>query len=258
MNQATKPISNRIAIIFDFDRTIIPCDSFYVLLEDCGIDKDDFYKNYVNPLLEDDWQHYLARSYGLVKESNGRKTNKITKSTLTDLGKKIQLCKGVERMFDRLEQKMTQIDQDIELEFYLMSGGFVDIARSTSIAKYFKGMWGCELHYNENEKDLIYHYRDIPPEEIRIPINQVIDVADCTSDIPCFTVMNQYGGIALGVHPEDKTGDQWKHADEITSNQKLTNLVPANYQENSETMNSICLAMESIAQKINLSKHQCW
>ena len=38
MSQATKPISNHIAIVFDFDRTLIPDDSFYLLLEDFAID----------------------------------------------------------------------------------------------------------------------------------------------------------------------------------------------------------------------------
>lgn len=284
MNQATKPTSNHIAIVFDFDRTLIPDDSFYVLLKDCQIDKDYLVKDRINPLVDKGWENYLARTYCLVKESQKRTNNKITKDRLTKLGKKIELCKGVSTMFDRLRAKMNQIDSDIELEFYLMSGGFVDIARGTSIAKYFKNMWGCELQYNdqgeiefmkrqmthvektrylyyiskgidqENEKDLIYNYQDIPTEQIRIPLEQMIYIGDGTSDIPCFTLMNQHGGIALGVHSDERMGTQWEHRDKISHSQKLTNLVPANYEENSETMNSLFFGLEAIAKKINLSK----
>lgn len=284
MNKATKPTYNRIALVFDFDLTLIPGDSFYLLLKDFGIDKDDFLDNYVNPLREKGWEKYLARTYCLVKESAQRKNEKITKDKLIELGKKIELCKGASTMFDRLKDKMKEIDKEIELEFYLMSGGFIDIARGTSVAKYFKRTWGCELQYDddgeiefikrqmthtektrylfyiskginqENEQDLIYDYIDLSEEEIHIPLNQVIYIGDGTSDIPCFTVMNQHGGFAFGVHSDDRSGDKWVNREEITPSQKLSNLVPANYEEDSETMRSLFLAMESIAKKIALSR----
>ena len=103
-----------------------------------------------------------------------------------------------------------------------------------------------------NDKDLIYNYRDITREQIRIPLEQTIYIGDGTSDIPCFTIMNQYGGIVLGIHSDELTGMEWEHRDKITVSQRLTNLVPANYEANSETMESLFLALESIAQKINI------
>ena len=282
MNQATKAASNRIAIVFDFDQTLIPNDSFNILLQYCQIDIDSFKRDYIKPLVADGWDNYLARAYCLAQESQQRKNNKITKSKLIELGQKIELCDGVATMFDRLQKKAT--DNEIELEFYLISGGFVDIPRSTKIAKYFKRMWGCELHYNEqgevdffkkqmthtektrylyylskgvekeNEKDLIYNYQDFSTDEIRIPLSQVIYVGDGTSDIPCFTVINQYGGIAIGVHAQNRTANEWEHLDEISPSQRISNLVSANYQENSEMMRSLFLAIDSISSRIALRK----
>ena len=66
--------------------------------------------------------------------------------------------------------------------------------------------------------------------------------------------MNEYDGIALGIDSEPRLGSEWEHREKITASQKLDNLVPANYEEDSETMRSLFLALESIAKKINLSK----
>ncbi len=147
MSKATKSVSNRIAIVFDFDETLIPDDSFAVLLRDFQIDVDSFKSDRIKPLVADGWDNYLARTYCLTQESQQRKTNKITKTRLAELGQKIELCDGVTTIFDRLHQRVK--DKEIELEFYLISGGFVDIARNTNIAKHFRRMWGSEFNYNE-------------------------------------------------------------------------------------------------------------
>ena len=285
MSKATKLVSNRIAIVFDFDETLIPDDSFKALLRDCQIDVDSFTSDRVQPLIDDGWDKYLARAYCLVKESQQRKEGeKITKSKLSKLGEKMKLYDGVAKMFDRLQQQVETIDTAIELEFYLISGGFVDIARSTSIAKYFKRMWGCEFHYSdrgeieflkqqmthvektrylyylskgldsENNKDLIYNYQDLSVDKIHIPLSQVIYVGDGTSDVPCFSVINQYGGIALGIYSQKQTAEEWEHLENVSSSQRLSNLVPANYQLDSEMMRSLSLAINCIANQIALRK----
>ncbi|MDY7012092.1 MAG: HAD family hydrolase [Cyanobacteriota bacterium] len=285
MNYATQPLARRIAVVFDFDETLIPDDSFKILLKDCQLDVDAFKRDRVEPLIREGWHKYLARAYCLAKESQQREgKNKITQEQLFNLGKKLQLVEGVSEMFDRLKECVRAILPEIDLEFYLISGGFVDIARTTSIAPNFKKMWGCELAYDgngeieflkqqmthtektrylyylskgidtENEKDLIYNYRDIPVEKLHVPLNQVVYVGDGTSDIPCFSVMNQYGGIAIGIYKQDSTSRQWQHRDLVTQSQQVTNLVPADYREQSELMRSLVLAVECIGKHIALLK----
>ncbi|BAZ44250.1 hypothetical protein NIES4102_12580 [Chondrocystis sp. NIES-4102] len=283
MSYATKPLSNRIAVVFDFDETLISEDSFKILLEDCQLDVQVFERERVDPLVEQGWHKYLARTYCLIQESlNREEKDKITYERLANLGKKLHMIEGVTSMFECLRKRAVEIVPEVEVEFYLISGGFVDIARNTSIAKYFTRMWGCELAYDEkgeiqflkqlmshtekthylyylsigidknNQQDLMYNYRDIPIKELHVPINQVIYVGDGTSDIPCFTVINQYGGIALGIFKDDSTAKEWDHRDEITNSQQITNLVPANYHQDSELMRSLILGIECISKQIAL------
>lgn len=285
MNQATKYLAKRIAIVFDFDETLVPHDSFELLLRELQIDVDSFISDRVEPLIADGWDKYLARAYCLVKYSQqAEEKEKITKDRLFKIGGKIDLYDRVSEMFDRLQERAKDIDAEIEIEFYLISGGFVDIARGTSIAKHFKRMWGCELHYNErgeidfikrqmthtektrylyylskgiegeNPKDIVYNYRDIPSNEIYIPLSQTIYVGDGASDIPCFTVVGDYGGIALGIYPQNSTAPEWDYLPSIQSNQRLSNLVPASYEEDSEMMRSLYLAIDCLGKQIALRK----
>ncbi|MCC0179795.1 haloacid dehalogenase-like hydrolase [Waterburya agarophytonicola K14] len=283
MSYATKPLSNRIAVVFDFDETLIPDDSFKILLRDCQLDVEAFERERVAPLIEQGWHKYLARTYCLVQESRRREgKNKITQERLANLSQKLHLIEGVSEMFECLKKRAAEIVPEVEVEFYLISGGFVDIARNTSIAKHFTQMWGCELAYDENgeiqflkqlmshtekthylyylsigierenEQDLMYNYRDVPIKQLYVPLNQVIYVGDGTSDIPCFTVINQYGGIALGIFQDNSTAETWEHREEVTSSQQITNLVPANYKQNSELMRSLILSIECISKQIAL------
>lgn len=283
MNRATHPVYNRIAIVFDFDETLIPDDSFQVLLADFGIDPKIFKHEKTEPLTEKGWDKYLAKAYRLIQASQQReKGERLTKQKIAEVGKKLRLLAGVPEMFDRLRDCVAKEDTSIEIEFYLITGGFVEIAQNTSIAHHFKKMWGCAFSYNEAgeidfiktqmthtektrylfyiskgidsdiNKDLIYNYRDLPVNKLRIPLNQVIYVGDGTSDIPCFSVLNEHHGIAIGIHKEDSHAKEWEHREKIAASQRIVNIAPANYSENSELMRSLSLSVERICKQIKL------
>ncbi|MGB3292903.1 MAG: hypothetical protein WBB01_07955 [Phormidesmis sp.] len=283
MGKITRVTVSRIAVVFDFDETLTPKDSFAALLEDCGLDVDEF-KDRVQALVEQGWEKYLARAYCLVETSKQRE-RKITQSKLAEVGQNIDLYQETDQLFSRLQQKIHQIDEDIELEFYLISGGFVDIPRNTPIAKDFRRMWGCEFHYGEsgeidfikkqmthtektrylyyisqgiqaaeNEKDLIYNYQGSNTEDLYVPLDQVIYVGDGASDVPCFDVMGQYGGMSIGIYGKGHSAKDWEHLESINQAQKLSNLVPAGYEEESELLRSLYLCVECIAKRIALRK----
>lgn len=282
MGQVTRVTTNRIAVVFDFDETLTPRDSFDVLLEKCGLDPEEV-SHRVQALTEEGWEKYIARAYTLVQASLQR--GKITKDHLTEAGRDIQLYEGTGDLFERLQRKIHSISEDIELEFYLISGGFADIPRSTAIAKDFKRMWGCELHYDEsgavdfikrqmthtektrylyylsegieeadNEKDLIYNYSSLPREELHVPLSQVVYVGDGASDVPCFDTINKHGGMAIGIYAEGRNAQDWEYMESISEDQRLSNLVSAGFEEDSDLMRSLYLCVDCIAKQIRLSQ----
>ena len=286
MTTVTKPFVNRLAVVFDFDETLAP-DTFAVLLKDMGLDVDTFKKERVQPLVDDGWDKYIARAYCLVEESKQRKgKEKITKERLARVGKELKPFKGVPEMFERLRQCARNVVEDVEVEFYVISGGFIEMARSTSIASNFKAMWGCRFHYGEDgedgeikfikqqmtntektsylyylskgmdddkEKDLMFAYSSYADDQLYIPLTQVVYVGDGASDAPCFTVVNQAGGVGIGLY-KDSNVEQWSQQAKIDVNQRVANIAPPDYRENSELMQSLTLAVEGICKQIALRK----
>ncbi|HAA32903.1 MAG TPA: haloacid dehalogenase-like hydrolase [Cyanobacteria bacterium UBA8553] len=282
MTKATKPVSNRIALAFDFDDTLVP-DTFDNLIESCGFDYQVFRKERVQPLIDNGWEPILRRFYSLIQESKQRDQDKITKEYLTKFGQELAPFDGVPEMFKRLRQSAKTIVPDIEVEFYLITCGMVEIARHTCIAPEFTAMWGCEFYYNEEGeieflKQLVSHtektrylfqlakgidnpnqdgqmfvYRDVPPEELHVPLTQVIYVGDGASDIPCFSLMNEENGVAIGVY-KGSTVQDWNREVKLSASQRVANIAEADYREDSELMRSLTLAVESMCKQISLAQ----
>ena len=279
MTLATKPLSNYIAVVFDFDDTLVP-DTVDSLLESLGIDALKFRQERIQPLVDNGWDKIMARFYAIIEESK-RQGNKITQEYLAKFGQELAPFDGVPEMFDRLRRSAYEINPKVEVEFYLISCGMVDIARYNCIAPNFKEMWGCEFHYNKDGgieflKKIVTHtektrylfqiakgiegqqqdgktfvYRDVPPEELHVPLTQVIYVGDGASDIPCFSLLNEEQGMAIGVY-KDTTPKEWSREIEISKSQRLANLAPAEFGEGSELMRSLTLAVESLCKQISL------
>jgi len=282
MTLATKPLSNYIAVVFDFDDTLVP-DTVDSLLESLNIEALKFRSQRIQPLVDRGWDKILARFYALIEESK-RQGNKITQEYLANFGKNLAPFDGVPEMFDRLRQSAYAINPKVEVEFYLISCGMVEIARNNCIAPNFKAMWGCEFSYGKDGgieflKKLVTHTektrylfqlakgidnapknddegknfvdRDASAKKLHVPLTQVIYVGDGASDIPCFSLLNEEQGIAIGVY-KDSTPQDWSQEVEISQSQRVINLASAEYSEDSELMRSLTLAVESLAKKISL------
>ncbi|MBD1864922.1 MULTISPECIES: HAD family hydrolase [Trichocoleus] len=278
--QATKPVCNRIGIVFDFDGTLAP-DTFDELVKTLGLNVDEFRQQQYEPLKDAGWDHVAARFYCLIQASKQYPEieHKITKDYLIQFGQQLQPFDSVTEMFDRLHQHVQDLNPQIELEFYIITGGFGEVVRHTCIAPYFTQIWGCEFHYSQTGeieflKRSISHtektrylmqiasgqnqvdgngrsfaYRDVSEDQLHIPLSQIIYIGDGASDIPCFSVLNDKGGITIGVYKEAQT---WDQQIQVSESQRVTNLAEADYREDSELMRSLTLAVESLCKQITL------
>lgn len=277
---ATNPLIKRIAIVFDFDETLAP-DTYTALLEHCGLDAETFEAEKVQPLLDDGWDKKLARFYVLMQEAARRDDLDLTAETFTEVGKNLSLYPEVETMFDRVIGYAQDILPDVEVEFYLLTAGVLEIPRATSISDRFRTLWGGDLYFDDDGnlafvKQVVTYadkiryllklckgmdidepqikqdvYRDVAPEEWYVPLSQVVYVGDGDSDMPVFAYLTEHEGLAIGVFAsDDVTG--WEGYEEIHGGQRVQNLASADYQEGSELMESLRLAVESICKQIVL------
>lgn len=282
MSTATYQLHNRIALIFDFDDTLAE-DSYDAILRHCGWDPDEFRTQRVSPLGDEHWDMILARFYALIEASRSDPEVTITRQTLDEVGQSMRLFDGVTEMFERVRQAAQAIVEDVEVEFYIVTSGFAELALATPIASEFKAIWGGRFHYDEDgqiafAKEIITHpekeryilqlakglevsgpngpadvYRHVPQDEWYVPLNQMIYVGDGASDMPAFSLLNERYGIALGIFKAESP-QEWRARDHVHPGRRVDNLVHPDYSEGSELLESLILGVESIAKRIALRK----
>lgn len=272
-------MSQKIALIFDFDDTLAH-DSTTDFLKSIGIDTHHFWKSKVDPLIEQGWDPIPAYLYMMIEESKNRPASqRITREKLQSFGSDVRLFEGVPRLFSNLKKHVALKSENIQLEFYLISSGIGDILRHTKIVNQFTDVWSSDFHYNEKgeiyfpkrivsftdktryifsiSKGLVgEEFKNKPfdvndkTQKFHIPFDQMIFVGDGLTDVPCFSLIKKYKGITFAVYDPNRQ-DKWGRAWKFIQDQRVTNLLPADYSKNSALLSNLTMALDGLIQKIN-------
>lgn len=254
-----------IAIIFDFDETLGP-DTISFFLENQGIKPADFWSE-IDGMVKDEWDPPLAYMHKMLSIFYQQGKIDLSKSALQRAGKKLKLYPGLPqalgelKTFTATEPALKQ--SRISLEFYIISGGFEEMIRSTKIAGEVDGIFGCNFSYDKNgvpngvktsvsftEKTRYLHgirkgidasilrsdpYRindAIPTDEQRVPFSNMIYIGDGPSDIPCLSNVVSGGGTGIGVSAPFGT---FKKGYELARGKRITvGPYTANYKKGSD------------------------
>ena len=281
MPAATTAFHNRIAVVFDFDDTLAP-DSYFTLLRHLGVDPEEFEDKRVKPLSEAGWDDTLARFYQIIAEARRRNHFTLDVDFCRRVGEAIEPFPGVMEMFGKVQEWARAEVGDVDVEFYLLSAGFLDVHKQMEIAKKFTAMWGSEFYFDKTgeavwcKQTITYSekvryilalakgvgiqganeprevYRDVPEREWHVPLSQIIYVGDGASDMPVFELLNGNGGMAIGVYDESAT--DWDALQAVSQSRRVQNLAAADYGEESELMRSLKLAVQSVCKLIALRR----
>lgn len=272
-----------IAVVFDFDDTLAP-DSTTGYLRKAGItDLTTFWKKEVAALTDDDWDPVPAYLYKMIEASRTGRITSITKESLIEWGKELPLHDGVEGIFDRLRAIAGDANPRANLEFYLISSGIGDVLRATSIAQEFNDIWASEFHYDDkghavfpkkvvsftDKTRYLFHIqkgligpkargkpfdvnKKLKPEQIRVPINNMIVVGDGYTDIPCFSLVKKEGGVSIAVF-DRKHVEKWGSAYQFVHDGRVSNLLSANYSDQSDLSIFLGMAVRKLATDIAIA-----
>ncbi len=273
---------SRIALIFDFDDTLTH-DSTSQFIEYLGLDAEKFWKGRVQPLDNQDWDPIPAYMFQLLELSK-ELDRPISREELIGFGKKLKFHKGVTRLFARLKADLKKNFPDVGLEFYIISSGIGEIIRNCRIAPFFTECWGSEFHYDARGNILfpkkVISFTDktryifqiskgiigekaisnpfgvnekIAYKDYRIKIENMVFVGDGLTDIPCFSLIKRYNGIAFAVY-DPKKQDRWGKAWDFIEDGRVSSLYSANYSIGSDLSNSLQMAISRIARRITEGK----
>ena len=148
-------MSNIIAIIWDFDKTLIKDYMEEPIFKEYGINSRDFW-NETNALPEKYKQEqgvkvnpdtiYLNQILRYVREG---KFKGLSNKKLRTYGDALEYYPGVPEIFPKLrqviEENLNYKPYDIKLEHYIVSTGLTEIIKGSKVMQYISGVWGCEF-----------------------------------------------------------------------------------------------------------------
>jgi len=232
------PNSSVIAVIFDFDDTLVP-DSTSELLRQYGIDTNAFWKK-AQKLVSTGYDPTLAY-LKLILDNIGKEEplGLLKRADLKKFGAKLDptFYSGIPALFRDLKKIVGKFE-DISIEFYIISGGIQDIVEgSKTVGRYFNGVYACGLTgdspngilknitrcvtFTEKTRYVYEINKGLKPSQTkknphlvnqfvetkdrRVPFENMIYIGDGLTDIPCFSMIRHFKGLAFGVfNPEDE------------------------------------------------------
>jgi phosphoserine phosphatase len=273
---------NIIAVIFDFDDTLTD-DSTTKLLESHGFDARDFWENRMKKLTDSGWDPPLAYMK-LILDSvgTGKPLGNLTNEKLNSFGKALEFYKGIPKLFGDLQQlvKGHRLSNPA-IEFYIISGGLEEIIRGTKIASFFTGIWGCRFHEEEGcikqvmnaisftektkyifainkgvgkqvRKEVYAVNKKIERSQRRIPFENMIYIGDGLTDVPCFSLMEQYGGKPFGVFDPKKKDSPKKAWEQLVVPKRVATMNSPHFGKKDDlgallraAVEAICFRMDS-------------
>ena len=208
---------NTIALIWDFDKTLIPEYMQTPLFRRYGIDEPAFW-NETNNLVS----HYKKRGYHLSPEIaylNHLLTHvlaghmpKLSNKILRECGAEIKFYPGLPDFFRVAQGYVTEKEayrkHDIKLEHYIVSTGLAEMVRGSAIAPFVDGVWGCEFIENPLQPGFLKQTDlGIEAEAVIAQIGLVIDNTTKTRalfEINKGTNKNPSIEVNANIAPEDR------------------------------------------------------
>lgn len=155
-------MANIIAIVWDFDKTLISGYMEDPIFKDNNIDSKAFWEE-VNSLPQkyeteqgvrvNPETVYLNQMINYAKED---KFKGLDNAKLRSYGKKLKFYPGVPEIFestrDSIEKNEIYQEYDMKVEHYIVSTGLTEIIKGSDIAEYVNGIWGCEFIEVTDEK----------------------------------------------------------------------------------------------------------
>ena len=278
-----------IAVVWDFDKTLIPGYMQEPLFQHFSVDEKSFWGE-VNSLQEVYKKggvemvtteiHYLNHMLDYV--ADGRFKN-LNNAMLKTLGESLVFYKGIPDLFDLINKSVAADEafqqHGITVEHYIVSTGLRQMIRGSAIAGHVDGIWGCELleegpsddrkltklgyvldntsktralfeiNKGANKHPAIDVNSAMDESERRIPFENMIYLADGPSDVPVFSLLKRNGGKTYAVYKPEDKRE-FKQVYELQQQNRVDAVGPADYSEGSQACMWLLTVINEIGQRI--------
>ena len=282
-------MQNIIAVIWDFDKTLIDGNMQDPIFEEYHIDKTKFWEKvnalparyakegvkvnadtiYLNQFIKD-------TKAGIFKGLNNEK--------LRTFGQKQKYYQGVPEIFKELQRVVEENpkyrEYNIRVEHYIVSTGMSAIIEGSAVRPYVEAIWGCDLieGLDENKQKIIsevgytidnttktralFEINKGVPQHPEIDVNakmsdalrrvafpNMIYIADGPSDVPAFSVVNKFGGSTFAIYPKGNS-KAFRQVEQLREDGRIDMYAEADYRKGTTAYMWLTHKVDEIAARI--------
>lgn len=259
-----------IGIMYDFDKTLCTTDmQNYEFIKRLDMEPEEFWNKASINTKKNTMDKILSYMFIMLQECK-KKGISLTEEYLNSLGGSITYYRGVQTWFDRINQFGESLG--VNIEHYIISSGTKEIIDGSSIAKYFKKIYGCKFIYDPVTKEAVwpgmainytqktqYIFRiskgtldeveeeklnmEIKDEKRAIQYRNMIYIGDGLTDIPCMQLLKDKGGKSIALY-------QPQNIDKVlplVDDGRVNYVCVADYSTNSNLEKIVKLMIENMA-----------
>ena len=258
-----------LAIIYDFDGTLAPGNmQERQFIPDIGMTAADFWSE-VDGVAEINHADGILCYMFVMLEKAKAAGMKVRREDLVARSEEIEFFPGVEDWFDRMNSYGQE--QGVSVEHYVISSGNSEIIEGTTIAPKLKRVYASKFLYDADGvavspavainfttktqylfrinkgahdwKDSSIINKFVPQHERPVPFGNMIYIGDGETDIPCFRLVKDLGGLSIAVYDNGKHEQAEKYGEEG----RVNCVAPAVYTENSSLDCTVKSYIDSLA-----------
>lgn len=269
-NETTYTERPKMAICYDFDRTLSPDDmQTFTLIPSFGVNKEEFWHESDNLARDNLMDNNLAWMYELIKYSKFHGKS-LRREYFKEIGADVQLYEGVEEWFRNVDEYAAS--QGIEVEHYIISSGLKEIIEGSKIAPYITRVYASSYLYSADgiaewpaqvvnyttktqfifriAKGLLEEFDErvndsMPHSRRNVAYENFVYIGDSATDIPSMTLIKQKGGYTIGVF--DPVSKNKKKVYQLFNDGRLDYYAPACYTKDSAIFSHIKHIIDQIA-----------
>lgn len=276
-----------IALIWDFDKTLVDGYMQDPIFEVYGVDPKEFWRQNNEEIKKIEekglWvNHDTFYLNFFLRKIKSEEFKGLNNPKLKELGNKIKFYPGVLEFFRDIQAAINDnskySDNEIKLEHYIISTGFRQMIEGCPLRQYIKKAWGCELIEDETgmpievgysidnttktralfeiskgvgieDRDNIDVNTKMAESDRRVHFINMVYIADGPSDIPAFSVINKNGGATFAVYPKGNS-QALKQVDQLRRDGRVQMYAEADYSKGTTANMWLTETVTTLADKI--------
>jgi phosphoserine phosphatase len=276
MTRHRKP---RVAIAYDFDGTLAAGNmQEHQFIPDIGMTTAAFWAEVKTTAATHQADEILVYMSVMLEKAKASHVP-VRRQDFQQRGKTISLFDGVDTWFDRINDYGKQ--HGVIVEHYIISSGNSELIEGTPISSKFKKIYASSFMFDHNgvahwpalavnytnktqflfriNKDALEVHdkagvnKFIPENDRPVPFTNMIFIGDGETDVPCFRLVKDKGGLALAVY-KPATNNAKSFAEKLVENGRVHCAIPADYSTDKALEQIVTAKIAEVAARDHLER----